>query len=225
MADNILEDLAESIEDRNRYTCIVQKIIERMDNKFNTVGEFRLCLDGFSSIAEVFHLPHAKHVPHCDVPVRETVIDCMFTPVIGKSEAVIIHQYKAQSNSNNIDEQLDDTLWEICAKRFLRKVVDLYRLCADNKHWKKVIIRAVLFFKYELNASWSITIREYVYNLVQAQQLDDAFSEEDGSILDDYDKLFGETESQVKQAAREHFLKEKNFAPLDLLLKSFSGIL
>ena len=220
---SVIDNLADSIEDGKTYSNVIKfKLLGKLrDVGENWAPDFRALLGGFSSIANIFHLAHAKHDSHSGVPVRETAIDSMFTPLVGKSETVIIQQYNVLNNMNGVDEFLEDLLWEICGERFIREVIDQFQQDDRNKHWKKIIIRVLVFFRNEPNRSWSMKMREHVYSMAQAQQLDETFANEGAALLNDYDKLFGETESQVKQAAREHFLKEKNFASLDLLLKSF----
>ena len=79
---------------------------------------------------------------------------------------------------NGIDEQLEDAIWEICANQLLSIMIDLFHQNEQNKHWKKIIIRVIVFFNNELNGMWGMTMREYVYSMPQAQQLYKAFSKE-----------------------------------------------
>ena len=218
--ESIMDDLADSIEVGNRYLSIIQsKLLDDIDPGDKTEADFQALLGGISNYASILHLPHAKHVPHCEVPVRGKKLDCMFTPLDCMSQTVIIHEYKKLNKSDDVEEQLEDALWQICANRYMNRTIDLFHKDQRNKHWKKIIMRAMVFFKNELNGKWNVMMREYEFSMSQAQQLDEAFSKEF-----DLDKLFGETEPDVKHVAREQFLNEKN-STLDLFLQSFFRVI
>ena len=214
--NSLIDDLADSIEDCNKYTSIIEsKLLDKIDPSDKTEADFQALLGGISNYACIVALPHAKHIPHCEVPVRPKILDCMFTPIQDKSDSIIIHEYKKQNKSDGKDEQLEDALWQICANRYMRKAIEL---APTNKHWKKIIIRAIVFFKNDLTGKWNMATREYVYSMSQAQQLDNAFSKADG------DKLLGSAKSNIKLEAREQFLTQNNASTIDLLLNKFSCI-
>ena len=96
----VIDDLADSIEDGTKYTSIIQsKLLNKIDSSDKTEADFQALLAGLSNYANIVMLPHAKHIPHCEVSVRQKRIDCIFTPLFTKSDSVIIHQERFSHNS------------------------------------------------------------------------------------------------------------------------------
>ena len=210
----LIDDLVGSIEDIERYKQVVQRrLLSNLSCSKKTEADFQGLLGGIAMLGYVSGRPGAKHEPQSevqnDIGAR---LDTMFTPLLGKSSVVIIHEYKKSDKSDRVDELLDDALWQICTRRYMSKAIEQHKQHTQHSHWKEIIIRPVLFFKSEIGGRWSIQAKERRFTMAQAKKVDNAFS-----------NIFGTSEKKKDDTkARKEILTANNCSTINQLLHNLS---
>ena len=200
---SLIDDLVGSIENIERYKQVVQgRLLSHLSCSNKTEADFQALLGGIAMLGYISRRPDAKHDPQLEATnVSQTRIDTMFSPLRGKSSVVIIHEYKKSDKTDEVEKLLDDALWQICTKRYMKKAIEQHKQHTQHSHWKEIIIRSVLFFKSEIGGGWSIQAKEHRFTMAQAEQVDNTFA---------------------KHMTREKYLGIESFRTLDELLHNFS---
>ena len=104
----------------------------------------------------------------------------------------------------------------------MTRIIDLYNKHHDNKYWKFIINRAVVFYKDETNRKWSIEIREIVHTIDQAERINAEFSEKNGKLLKIHSELIS-GKKEYKEATRLLFLRKRKVENIYELLQKYSN--
>ena len=221
----LINELVHNIEDEERYKEVIQtKLLNNMDQSEKTEADFQALLNGLAYLASITK-QNIKHIPHSEVYTKHGKrLDCFFIPLDKKSNTVIIHEYKKQDKTNKIGELLEDALWQIYVNQYIDKTLELYDNHNHNHYWQAIIVRAIAFFKDDMQCKWSVKIEGFRYTIEQARILNNLFSE-NGKLITNYNELLGGKKGVTKQmtkAAREKFLKDHVARTIHELLKTYS---
>jgi hypothetical protein len=96
-----------------------------------------------------------------------------FIPPKGKSETAIIHEYK-YIESSDFEKKLTEALWQIFINAYLSQPIR-NRQQSEYSHINHAIARGVVFFKKNLCGSWGVEMKEYKFEMSQAEQVVENF--------------------------------------------------
>ena len=218
----LLNELVQNIENKIIYAEVIQtKLLDRLLPGEKTESDFQALLGGIANFASITE-QNVNHTYHSELYTDNgKIIDGFFSPINGKSDTVIICEYKKKDNSNKIDYLIEDALWQIYVNQYINKAILLKK--NHNNNWKNIIVRVILFFKSEISGKWTLQITELNHTFNQAKEVNELFSQEGGEILDNQKELLGKVTADSTNSARETFLKERNANTIYDLLNKYTN--
>jgi Predicted AAA-ATPase len=196
------------IENGKEYKQVIEnQLLVLIGQSERTEFDFQILLGAPSMLA--FETKKTKHAPYSEVYTpNQKKIDTLFLPIEGKSNAVIIHEYKKALNEGmTINEVLEDAMWQIYANQYISKpIYDKKLNTPKNDYWEIIIVRAIAFFKKK-EGTWGVEIQEFVHNFNQAERLNDVFSF-NGKLLKNSKELVTKNNTAITFKERKEFLSK-----------------
>ena len=136
-----------------------------------TEADFQALLYGITELARIQN--KGSHYVRSELQAQyHKRIDSLFIPIEGKSETVIIHEYKQIDKTNGKEELLEDGLWQIYVNRYMSVPIRDKEKHDHNDYWQTIKIRSLIFFKDTNNeGKWSVDMKEYEHSFKQAKEV------------------------------------------------------
>ena len=171
--DTFMEVISESLENKIAYAETIERyLLDSMGNGHRTEADFQAVLVGFALFAGLKGI--GNHSVHSEVCTQDsTKIDSLFLPISGKSDTIVIHEYKKTETPKKKKELLDLALWQIYISNYIRKALDKQETSCKFANY--IVVRAIVFF-ISTSGKWHIEILEIKHTIYLAMLLREIFN-------------------------------------------------
>lgn len=216
--DRLFNTAINNIEDGKAYKNIIEtQLLTLMKHNEKTESDFKILLGAPSVLA--FASQQMMHAPYSEVHTKyQKKIDAIFLPLEGKSNSVIIHEYKKAPNEGKIDEIIEEAIWQIYVNQYISKPILEKKRAGVRCFWKTIIVRAIVFFK-RIEGSWGLEIKEFIHGFKEAEKINNIFSYNGGLLPNIKELLNQETVSAASDSRKEFLLKNKAEGIFELIQK------
>lgn len=145
-----MKSIGLNLEDLEDYIAVFVLLLKQKKDLVGQMNERFL-----HSLVEGAYVLYGKDSTH-RLSMEKTAgsgrLDSIFYPIAGRSDKVIIHEYKylPETNSKKIDQAIEDALWQVYEKVYFQEAIDKYiEHSSANNHFKQLEIRGIVTFSDE----------------------------------------------------------------------------
>ncbi|CAG9326469.1 unnamed protein product [Blepharisma stoltei] len=170
------------LEDKEQLQNLIQTdLLDKIKDRSSKNEAFFQTYTGGIALIALEQAPKPKYKLYIEATNKfNKKTDGIFIPNQGESSTIIIHELKKLESAydDKVQERADDALWQIYSKKYM----DI-ALREKYSHFRRVIIRGIVFYRNPPEGNWKVFIKENKFNFHDAKEIDKHFSTTNGKIL------------------------------------------
>lgn len=171
--DQISDGFKKSFMDSENFKEFLNEfVLANLKSPNVTESDFKSTIFGISLLSSMTsgNFDHIKSEVSTN---NNKKIDTISFPVRLENDVVILHEYKKTRDPLKKEELVKDALWQIYTNMYMSLPIEL-RKKEVNKFWKKIKIRAIVFYFVDLK--WKVEIFENEHSFEEAENIIKLFS-------------------------------------------------